>query len=344
MTVSITIPSFTANNGDANDVTPVRTAFTVLGNNDTALKTKIDSLLNGRIEDGTTLTLNSLYTGSPVSNLTLDFERGSGTNAAIRWNETTDAFEFNFASTFYNPLFPNLGVNYRSGTLPVWINASTVGVQENYRAIDDTGKRIIAPAGALSVVLSVSGALGLDTGSEANNTWYYLWLCEGTSGVTAIFSASATAPTLPAGYNSFKSRIPCAFRNDGSSNLIPVKHTGRGDWKYLTKNYLFGGGTPETQVYATTLGTTFTPLSLSSFIPPISTCCKLGLFISGAADTLLTRPVGSTVAEGICNVAFGAGFAGYIDQVVTDANQAIEVRSGSSQFFQIMVSDYTITD
>lgn len=60
---------------------------------------------------------------------------------------------------------------------------------------------------------------GLDTGSKANNTFYYLWAIKrpDTGVVDALFSTSATAPTMPASYT-LKQRVG-AVRTDGSGNL-----------------------------------------------------------------------------------------------------------------------------
>lgn len=82
---------------------------------------------------------------------------------------------------------------------------------------DSTYATSIVYAGG-TIALDASGAGGLDTGSPANSTQYYIWLCKGTSGVTAIFSASASAPTLPSGYDSYKVCIGRVI-TDGSANI-----------------------------------------------------------------------------------------------------------------------------
>ncbi len=49
--------------------------------------------------------------------------------------------------------------------------------------------------------ITVSGAGGLDTGSETASTWYHLWVIAKADGTkSVILSTSATAPTLPTGY------------------------------------------------------------------------------------------------------------------------------------------------
>lgn len=67
---------------------------------------------------------------------------------------------------------------------------------------------------------------GLDTGSKANSTWYHLWLIKrsDTGVVDALFSTSASSPTMPASYD-LKRRIG-SVRTDGSGNLLAFSQWG----------------------------------------------------------------------------------------------------------------------
>ncbi|MBP6818353.1 MAG: hypothetical protein KBC46_03515 [Ferrovibrio sp.] len=71
-----------------------------------------------------------------------------------------------------------------------------------------------------------SGNGGIDTGSKANSTWYHLWLIQrpDTGVVDALFSTSATAPTMPANYTR-KRRIG-AVLTDGSGNIRAFTQIG----------------------------------------------------------------------------------------------------------------------
>jgi len=62
---------------------------------------------------------------------------------------------------------------------------------------------------------------GIDTGSVAADTWYYIWLIRKDSdgSIDALFSLSSTAPTMPAGYT-YKRRIRGAVLTDTSSNIL----------------------------------------------------------------------------------------------------------------------------
>ncbi len=62
---------------------------------------------------------------------------------------------------------------------------------------------------------------GLDTGTVANNTFYYFWAIEedSTSDIDILISASQTSPTMPAGWTA-KRRIRGAVLTDGSANIL----------------------------------------------------------------------------------------------------------------------------
>ncbi|MGK3121147.1 phage tail-collar fiber domain-containing protein [Pseudomonas corrugata] len=83
---------------------------------------------------------------------------------------------------------------------------------------------VLQTAGAWA---AVSGGNKLDTGARAANAWYHLFVIKKASDGTGnlLFSLSASAPTLPAGYGSFR-RIG-AVKTDGSGNIIPFINVGR---------------------------------------------------------------------------------------------------------------------
>lgn len=67
---------------------------------------------------------------------------------------------------------------------------------------------------------------GLDTGSKANSTWYHVWLIrkDSNGSIDALFSTSATAPTMPSGYT-YKRRIG-SVRTNASGNILGFLQTG----------------------------------------------------------------------------------------------------------------------
>ena len=70
------------------------------------------------------ITLNAEETGTPSENAGFEIERGTSTNTVLRWNESSDRWEFtNDGSTFYN--IP-ISTEYNNYTLPT-ASSSTLG-------------------------------------------------------------------------------------------------------------------------------------------------------------------------------------------------------------------------
>ena len=82
-----------------------------------------------------------------------------------------------------------------------------------------TGAPALASAVSVTIDIAVSGAGGLDTGAEANSTWYYLWIIRqtATGTIAGLLSTSATSPTMPTGYSHMA--LVGAVYNDGSGNF-----------------------------------------------------------------------------------------------------------------------------
>jgi len=66
----------------------------------------------------------------------------------------------------------------------------------------DEGDVVMEVTSTLNVDITSSGANGLDTGSPADNTWYYLFLIFNptTNTVAGLLSTSQSSPTMPSGY------------------------------------------------------------------------------------------------------------------------------------------------
>lgn len=83
------------------------------------------------------------------------------------------------------------------------------------------------PGSAQIVDLTVSGVGGLDTGSEANSTWYHIWAIANVQNpavpvfgllFSLQFTDSGSDPTMPAGYT--KKVYLSAARNDSGGDLV----------------------------------------------------------------------------------------------------------------------------
>lgn len=87
---------------------------------------------------------------------------------------------------------------------------------------------------ATTLNAAVNGINGLDTGSFAASTMYYVFVIGDSSNkkpVGTLMSLSATAPTLPFGYDSLR-LVGCAL-SDGSTFFLSYYVSGNGGGKYF---------------------------------------------------------------------------------------------------------------
>lgn len=101
------------------------------------------------------------------------------------------------------------------------LSAVTVTADE-LAVIDDADDIINLQNIDEDIAITVSGAGGLDTGSEASSTMYYIWIIYNstTTAVAGLLSESASDPTLPSGYDYY--RLVGEIYNDSSSDFVPM--------------------------------------------------------------------------------------------------------------------------
>lgn len=115
---------------------------------------------------------------------------------------------------------------------------------------------------------TINGANGLDTGSLANATWYYVFLIGSSLNekpAAGILSASST-PLMPQGYDSYR-RIGFAL-TDGSANFLSFDVYGNTN----VRQYYWDAVATELSAGA---ATSFTNVDLASSVPPTSTLAYL---------------------------------------------------------------------
>lgn len=94
------------------------------------------------------LTLNSNVTGTPTENAGIEIERGTSTNVTVRWNETSDRWEFTNDGSTYNNI--PLASEYTANTGTV----TSVGTTGSVNGITLTGT--VTTSGSLTL----GGTLG----------------------------------------------------------------------------------------------------------------------------------------------------------------------------------------
>ena len=194
-TAAVTI-GLPANVVIANNLT-VTGDLTVSGNTTTI------NTANLNVEDNFIL-LNSGETSTPTLNAGVEVERGTSTNVQIRWNESTDKWQFTNDGSTYTDL--GAGGATISETAPgspvagqVWFESDTA---QTYVYYDSQWIEIGAAPGLASVSESApsSPAIGqfwFDSVSGATNIYYdSQWIEVGGGGT--VVTVSDTAPASPA--------------------------------------------------------------------------------------------------------------------------------------------------
>lgn len=240
-----------------------------------------------------------------------------------------------------------LHVGYIAGRAPEYTSTTEVTLPFGMTVADETGTRLMRitnPAGLL-LSLNVNGVGGLDAGIKQANTWYYIWVCAGSSGTTAIFSSSRTNPVLPAGYGEYRRMLPLATRNGPANTLLSFQIL---NWPH--QPFFFYDAVESSLVGASASGpyvalsagssTTFSALNVGGWVPPIARSVHLHFALRG--NSVYLRKTGSS--------GTGWRFSGVsgsdISQVVAfplDTNRTFEYRVDSSST-HIAVVGYTITE
>jgi len=146
-----------------------------------------------------------------------------------------------------------------NGTNPLFQVDIAVG---SARDVDNLGD--IEITGTLTADITVSGANGLDTGSEAASTWYSVWVIRrsDTGATAALLSTSSTAPTMPANYN-LKRRVGWV-RNSSASDFFSFKMIDLGRLRRYTYDHTLAA----LAVLSAGTDSTFTDVDCSSRMPP----------------------------------------------------------------------------
>lgn len=201
---------------------------------------------------------------------------------------------------------------------------------------------------SVSAALTVSGLNGLDTGAEAANTWYSVWV--GYSPVSgtraALLSTSATRAGLTLTHASLVNytawRRVGWVRNNASSNLVPmIQQQAR--VRYETE-------VDVTQVLAGGNATAFTAISTSSMqavVPPNVRLAELDVALRVTGNTSVSaasdaearfRPGGSTLANGNVRAARSRVVTGTFQQQAAHEQATVSLGSGRELDYRIIVA------
>lgn len=108
--------------------------------------------------------------------------------------------------------------SYNSASVADFVAAP--GAPLSLRMTLNDGRQYTA-ASPLAVDLTVSGRGGIDTGSEATGTWYYVYGIPGTLAGNLSVVASVSAPNVgPTGFSAWE--FICPLYNDGSGSIVDM--------------------------------------------------------------------------------------------------------------------------
>lgn len=193
--------------------------------------------------------------------------------------------------------------NYVDGAGLVFNTVSTVDILAgSVRDSTDVADIIWGATLTANIALAGGGSkangLDADPATEAADTHYAVHVIADSTGVepvASLLSLSATAPTLPAGYDVFR-RVGWV-RNIVSSDFLKFNQRGSGHDRRYTTDEVRGG----LRVLNSGSAVVWTALDLSSLIPPTSELAIVSAHVetdTGGTRSVEFRRTGDTVTEG----------------------------------------------
>jgi len=231
----------------------------------------------------TTVTIDATTLTTPVSAVSL------GINSAV--NPSDPLASAAIISPCALTAFENLAIATTS------VTAATI-TADKCVVRNSAGTAAVLSTVSLTVAITTAGANGLDTGAEAANTGYFLWVIWNGATVAGLLSASSTAPTLPSGYT-HKGLVGSVFNDSGSNFLTMVQHD-----RYVQI----------APVVALSNGqaTSATSVSLSTAIPPNVWRALLNLDVTADDATNVYMTLYANAAASITILVTADGDSGYI--------------------------------
>lgn len=224
--------------------------------------------------------------------------------------------------------------------------------------VDSTGKYVLNVTSDLTLNIANSGALGRDTGAEAGDTWYYVYLIGKVADPTAISAVlsivNGSAPTYPSGYDIYR-QLPIAIRNDGSSNFLRWILTEGWPHKPVVYYPYAGADTAYRVLNSGSATTAFANpggganVSCAALVPPISRKATFfGELQDGGANgrfSVKDPDAATTTGKNITTCESGGTDPGFEFSTSLDSSQqfAYNVNSASNDVF-VYCQSYTVTE
>lgn len=138
---------------------------------------------------------------------------------------------------------------------------STINIIADVIDVTDASNELSVTSVNVTCDVTASGAGGLDTGTVASSTWYYLYLVTEDDGTlpVGLMSLSRTSPTMPG--TKTRKRLVSPFRVNGSTHIVSFRKIGtKVDYRWVDSTpgvALNSGGS-----------TSFSTIDFRTFCPP----------------------------------------------------------------------------
>lgn len=206
----------------------------------------------------------------------------------------------------------NAGLLYANGLGLSFTTTTTITVAAG-AARDSTNVNDIVIGAPLVINVRNNGALGLDTGVLAPNTFYGVYAIGSsinTNDMSVLISANLTTPLLPLNYDMFR-RIGCV-KSDGTAapNTLILAF-----WQQAKTMWYDA----PISVLTATAAAAFTAQSLAVAVPSIvgqtRVTLQVDLLPNVAAEFVEIRPTGSTAAAGNVKMSGDVAAVHHFDQI-----------------------------
>ena len=218
---------------------------------------------------------------------------------------------------------PNaMPVGYIDGLLISDNSVSVKSISAGSCRSDDNTFNIVTGA------ITADIATQLDTGAEAADTWYAIWIIADsvTSNVPrALLSLSSSAPTMPSGFD--KKRRISWVRNDGSSDFYDYYSTTNGRDRF----YLWREVETILELLTNGAATSFANVDISELVPPTSTLAYINTNHVGVStqDFASFRTGGSSL-DPVGHRCFAEDAGSTCFHIETDSTQNIEYENSTA--------------
>ena len=175
----------------------------------------------------------------------------------------------------------NLGIAQPEGGIThgrklSWASNTTITVAASSVVLKNSaGQTVKISSPSATLNSASSGANGIDTGSVANNTEYYIWGIYNGTTFASLMSLSSTAPTLPSGYT-YSTLMGC-WLTDGSAHFIGGILVGN-DFQFQVGNNLAALPQLASGSSGNVSTGSYTAAALAPFVPSIAVRVKLLLY------------------------------------------------------------------